>query len=362
MFFIASLMLILFEALSARCFYRLFIRFINISFVKKCFLSVFVSLVAALVCMYAGNMALAVFLQLIICFVITDILFVFFLLPPLKKRGITKNKKFRAGYSIFVVLMCLVTTIFGYFNYFDMKTARYDVSFADKSYSPSKLLFISDTHLSDRNFDKVTSNISKKINDENPDLIILGGDIFDTESDGDSLNSFCDMMKGFTASTPVLYVYGNHDTSYGASLTRAGIEKAFAKSGIKVLCDSEAVFGGIRFIGRDDYSASKNSGGRKSLKALIGKTDKSPVFIIDHQPIGISDMRGLGVDFSISGHTHNGQIFPTGILSDVFKLNELEYGTYKEGSYTGVVSSGAAGWGMNMRTEGQSEVVVINIR
>lgn len=362
MFFVASMFLILFAAISSRCFYRIFVRFVNITFTKKCFLSVLISLLIAFLCLYVGNMALALFIQLIICFIFTDILFVFSFLPFVKKRDITKKKNFKIGYSMFVVLLAIILTLWGYFNYFDMRTTSYDVSFNGKKYLPTKVLFISDTHLGDRNSDKILSDITDKINNEKPEIIILGGDIFDTESNKDDLNNFCTVMGNYSKNIPMLYVYGNHDTSYGAPLTRNDIESKFDEYNIKVLCDSSVEFNGIRFIGRDDYSASKNSGGRAELKTLLPNDEDKPVFVIDHQPIGISKMKSLGVDVSISGHTHNGQIFPVGILSEVFKLNELEYGLYNDGNYVGIVSSGAAGWGMNMRTEGHGEVVTVNIK
>ena len=66
-------------------------------------------------------------------------------------------------------------------------------------------------------------------------------------------------------------------------------------------------------------------------------------------------------DLSLSGHTHAGQIWPTGQLGELIGVNELNYGYRQDGDYQVIVSSGIGGWGYSIRTGGHSEYVVITL-
>ena len=68
-----------------------------------------------------------------------------------------------------------------------------------------------------------------------------------------------------------------------------------------------------------------------------------------------------GIDLQLSGHTHAGQIWPMGFLSKLVGVNEEYYGLHDIKDFKVIVSSGMAGWGYPIRTEGPSEYVVINV-
>jgi len=66
-----------------------------------------------------------------------------------------------------------------------------------------------------------------------------------------------------------------------------------------------------------------------------------------------------GVDLHISGHTHNGQIFPFNKI--VSRIYELGYGYRKTGDTHLYVSSGLGLWGAPLRLGTQSEIVKIKL-
>ena len=66
-----------------------------------------------------------------------------------------------------------------------------------------------------------------------------------------------------------------------------------------------------------------------------------------------------GVDLDVSGHTHAGQIWPVGWLSELTGV--LNYGEYQSGDCKVIVSSGFTGWGYPLRTEGHCEYVIIHL-
>jgi len=114
-------------------------------------------------------------------------------------------------------------------------------------------------------------------------------------------------------------------------------------------------------IGRGDAAFSKDAN-RESGQDLIRTIDKNKfILLLDHQPIELKKNSQLGFDLQLSGHTHAGQIWPTGLLGQMFGLVELNYGYEKIGDFQIIVSSGMSGWGYPVRTEAHSEYDVIDI-
>ena len=70
------------------------------------------------------------------------------------------------------------------------------------------------------------------------------------------------------------------------------------------------------------------------------------MLLLDHQPRGLKENKKVGVDLSLSGHTHAGQIWPTGQLGELIGVTELNYGYRQDHNYQVIVSSGIGGWGM----------------
>ena len=82
---------------------------------------------------------------------------------------------------------------------------------------------------------------------------------------------------------------------------------------------------------------------------------------MDHQPGDLKENNRQGIDLQVSGHTHAGQIWPTGQLMQLLGINEINYGYRKTGNLQTVVTSGMAGWGYPIRTGGHCEYVIIDV-
>ena len=64
-------------------------------------------------------------------------------------------------------------------------------------------------------------------------------------------------------------------------------------------------------------------------------------------------------DLMLSGHTHNGQIFPFNFLVRIrFKY---KYGFFKKDKSNLYVTSGAGCWGPKMRLGTFNEIIIINL-
>ena len=72
------------------------------------------------------------------------------------------------------------------------------------------------------------------------------------------------------------------------------------------------------------------------------------------------DMIRTAADLQMSGHTHNGQLFPLNLI--IGNMYQLSWGYQKIVDTHFFVTSGIMLWGPPVRTTGKSEIMVINIR
>jgi len=82
--------------------------------------------------------------------------------------------------------------------------------------------------------------------------------------------------------------------------------------------------------------------------------------VLDHQPHSFAESKENDIDLHLSGHTHNGQIFPFNLI--VSKIYELGYGYKKSGNTHYFVSSGLGLWGAPIRIGTRSEIVSIVLK
>ena len=171
------------------------------------------------------------------------------------------------------------------------------------------------------------------------------------------------VLGGIEAEYGIYYVYGNHDRqpyTRNRSYTNEELEAAIRENNIEILEDEYVEINDeLILAGRGD-AAWGNVSGRDSVEKLLKDADAEKYIIVaDHQPIEADENSACGVDLLVSGHTHAGQVWPVGILSELTGI--LNYGEYDFDGCKVVVSSGFTGWGYPLRTEKHCEYAVINI-
>ena len=107
----------------------------------------------------------------------------------------------------------------------------------------------------------------------------------------------------------------------------------------------------------------KGESGRTPVAELLTDVDASKyTVVLDHQPRQYKENGEAGVDLLLSGHTHNGQIFPMNFIFDWTGVNDLMYGITGIGENgRAIVTSGVAGWGFNVKTAGKAEYAIVNV-
>ena len=155
---------------------------------------------------------------------------------------------------------------------------------------------------------------------------------------------------------------GNHDPNNYVTDKQYTMEEmcqTLSDAGVHVLRDDVVVLDGLNIIGRKDASLAS----RQEIKNLTAQVDLSQfTVLLDHQPLGLQDNADAGIDLQISGHTHAGQIWPTGKLMELMGVSEMNYGYKRMDKMNMIVTSGIGGWGYAIRTGGHCEYVIINIK
>lgn len=228
-----------------------------------------------------------------------------------------------------------------------------------------RIVMISDLHYGTiKGLDHLKACV-ERIEEEEPDLVVLCGDLVDEGTTRERMEEAMAVLGSIRCPMGVYFVYGNHDrTRYAGNphFTAEELEQTVIAAGIHVLADEAAQpEGGFTVIGRDDRSFPQN-GQRKSLEELTKDVDRTDfILLLDHQPCELEAADAAGCDMMLSGHTHAGQIWPAGQLSQAAGIVELNYGYRKLNRLQVIVSSGLVGWGYPMRTSRHCEYVVIDV-
>ncbi len=211
----------------------------------------------------------------------------------------------------------------------------------------------SDFHLGSIIHKEMLAKWVEKINQENPDIILLAGDLFDRSFNFVDSPGIENELKKLRSRYGVFAVLGNHD--YYAGVNKA--INSMEQSGIRVLRDQTITIDNkFVLIGRDDDTNRK----RKSLDSLVASLDhRFPAILLDHKPF-LSESVKNKIDLQISGHLHNGQIFPYNLV--LAKLWKLSYGYRKIKDTNFYVSSGLGVSYVPIRLGTKSEIVQILLK
>jgi predicted MPP superfamily phosphohydrolase len=265
------------------------------------------------------------------------------------------------------VLFCLLTVgavtllSVGYYNAMwpKVNTVNIEINKQVRGRSNLNIVMASDLHLGCINGRSVLRRWVNTINELQPDIVLLPGDVFDDNPASVVRKKLGDMLADIKAPLGVYFVPGNHE-GYGNLPCAVEYLKAHH---VQVLLD-EAVLVDSSFylVGRLDRSIERNNILRKPLPDLMEAVQDSekPVFLLDHQPVGLNEAVNAGIDLQVSGHTHRGQLWPFSLLTK--RIYELDWGHLQKGNTHFYVSQGVGTWGPPVRLGTRSEIVQLNVR
>ncbi len=225
------------------------------------------------------------------------------------------------------------------------------VSIKQLKFSHSKIkknlsfVFLSDIHIGS-NSPKILKKIVHLINQENPKFVLIGGDLIDSSSF--KINDLDEIKK---IKAPIYFVTGNHEYYIEDSQKHLNDLK---NQNIKVLDNQSVQEEQINIIGLSD-NQKKHSKVNKFEKLF--DSDYFNVLLV-HQP-SIWNLLKEKANLTLSGHTHNGQIFPFNLIVKI-QFPQI-YGVYSHLKNYLYVSSGAATWGPKIRIGSKNEILNIEL-
>lgn len=169
--------------------------------------------------------------------------------------------------------------------------------------TPFKIVFFGDTHFGE--FYDITQleRIVKKINAENPDIVIFTGDLIGASGEfvinPDQLSQGLEKIH---ANYGKYGVFGNHEY---ALYDEYDYEETMNNGGFKVLVDDWLDIQNInvRLMGVDDYYL-----GDPDEDLAYEARDGAYNILMTHEPDFVDKMDIDGVDLVLAGHTHGGQV------------------------------------------------------
>jgi predicted MPP superfamily phosphohydrolase len=313
------------------------------------------------VLVWIGSFWLGAMIYFLLIIIVLDILrlinFIFPIFPEFIRANYSGAKQITALVSLAVVTIVVIA---GYINALNPKVSELslDINKAANGRQSLNLVFASDIHLGTivgrHRFDKVVG----KINGLNPDIVLLPGDIVDEDLKPVIRENIGESLRNIAAPLGVYASTGNHEHI-------GGVEEAYkylAEHDIVVLRDSAIMVNNeFYLVGREDRDGKRFSGiERLVLEDLMRGVDlQYPVILMDHQPLGLEEASSNRIDLQISGHTHNGQLWPFNYLTEA--IYEVSRGYKKKGDTHFYVSSGVGTWGPPVRTGHRPEIVNIRL-
>jgi predicted MPP superfamily phosphohydrolase len=303
--------------------------------------------------MTAGYFSLPLLLYLVLFVILLDlVLGVAWLLRMISKETL-RGRRFQRAWLFLALTVPVAVVVVGAVRNNHPQIREYSVEIPQRSSTirEIKIAFAADFHLRETTSRRLMERFVEKVNGANPDIVLIGGDVFEGDRQTEKLSEFQSQFRRLKPKYGVYGVPGNHDLRGANGMT------FFDRSRIRLLKDAvEKIDNVFYLVGRTDA----RFGSRKSIDELLRDCDQRlPVIVLEHRPTDLDNVSRSGTDILLSGHTHNGQLFPVNLVTK--HRYELSWG-YKLKNHTHVfVTSGIQTWGPPVRTAGVSEIIIVNV-
>lgn len=270
----------------------------------------------------------------------------------LRQFQITKNIIFFT-----TIILVVSSLIYGRYHFRNPTVNHVEITIEKNGgqYDELRVVMAGDLHLGYTINKYEAQRMVDFINVQNPDIILLTGDIIDASLEPLIEQDMDRILKQLKAPLGVYACPGNHDYRKGSEVKIDYLNK----SGITMLMDSAVLINNSFYVvGREDWIIED----RLSTEQLLDKYNidrDKPIFLLNHSPYDLNEDTNANVDVALYGHTHHGQVFPGNIATSL--KFEVAHGYKKKGNTNIYVTSGLALAGPQHRIATESEVVVLEV-
>jgi predicted MPP superfamily phosphohydrolase len=302
----------------------------------------------------AGYLALPFLLYLCLLLAVLDLWLILNRFLKIVANETIQSQKFRWVAFGIIFFLSAAIVIVGSMNYEKIKVTEYRIEIQKKSSTLNRLRIVlaADLHLGDMTHKQFMEKFADKINSLNPDIVLIPGDLLESDHDDLDTAEFERQFRRIKAKFGIYASPGNHESHGGESNS-----DFFGRAHIHMLPDALAVMSrAFSLVGRK-FSRNEK---RKSLSELLRGAPKNlPLVLLDHLPAKFERVSRSPVDIQLSGHTHHGQLFPFQFIT-VLRY-PLSWGYKKMGHTHFFVTCGVQSWGPQVKTAGESEIMLIDV-
>jgi len=275
------------------------------------------------------------------------------------KTKYTKNRRefFKKSLDIGVISAILATNAKAIDNARDIELEIVEVKIKDLK-QPYTVIQLSDIHIGGLITKSFISNLVKKVNILNPDVVVITGDLVDTKLE--YAKPALDELKNITSKYGTYFIVGNHEYFHGVE----PIIDYVNSLNIKTLENENVYIGekdkGFYLAGVYDRFGEKYGAYKPDINKALENSKNEPTILLAHQPKYIEEIDTKKIDLVLCGHTHGGQIFPFNFL---VKLQQpYVKGLHQHNNTTQIyVNKGTGFWGPPMRLGASSEITILKL-
>ncbi|HEX7724671.1 MAG TPA: metallophosphoesterase [Candidatus Paceibacterota bacterium] len=251
-----------------------------------------------------------------------------------------------------LLMASVIVTVYGLINARVVRVTSVTIPPGNTQWHSRKAIFVSDLHLGQVLGAQFARTVVAAINSRTPDIVFIGGDLFDGTTAPD-LDVLLAPLRNLRPAHGIYFITGNHEEFGDGS----PFLEAIARAGITILQDKLIEIDGLQIIGVDDTTSEKQENFERILAGMHIDRNK-PSILLRHQPKHLSVAEAAGITLQMSGHTHLGQQWPFGYIAQ-WAFKGYAYGLKMLGAMTVYTSSGVGTWGPPVRVGTRSEIVEV---
>lgn len=262
--------------------------------------------------------------------------------------------------TLLVVTFFIFIGILGHYNANKSYVNSVELNVMELSFrKPLNIVMVSDIHLGSIIGNKRLSTMVEEINELNPDIVLIAGDIIDSDIEPFLKTNMAKEFSNIKSRYGTFATLGNHDLMTNET---DKIVSELEANKVKVLRDEAVLIDNSFYvIGRDDVSINRFGSERESLDTIVSKLDNNiPRIVIDHTPTSLEESLTASANLHFSGHTHAGQLTPANLITK--KIFEIDHGYLNKDDLHVVVSSGYGTWGPPLRIGSKSEIINVKVQ
>lgn len=306
--------------------------------------------------LFAGAFYMGMMVYLLFATLLIDILRLINSFAPIFPSFISNNPVKTAQITFWTVLTLVIgTTVIGHINARLPRIRTFEIQINKPANQLKQLIVVAmtDIHLGTIVRHSTLENLVEKVNNLNPDLILLPGDIVDEDVSTVMEQNMAASLRELKAPYGVFGVTGNHEYFGGVQKSVDYIQKG----NVRILQDTTVkIANAFYLIGRKDRTGKSFEDNRKPLNEILDGVDKKlPLILMDHQPFHLEEAEQNGIDLQLSGHTHHGQLFPFNLITK--KVYEKSWGYLRKRQTQYYVSCGVGTWGPPIRIGNRPEIL-----